>query len=1772
MNEIDRFIVAVCDTRAEAKNESSSSARSRARFDALCALSAALARDEIDDVHACEDALIETISRAIGMASARAAMRALAIGRTRSGFASVHARANELAAACVGKGERDDQGSRAISYDALRMLVSEHWGRLSAMACAFAIEAGTSAKANEDAGTRRAALRFLSRACERSNGAMDERTIGETYKALVKIEGERDVGTRAARAEALGALARAWSATSARGRASGGKATTMGGVDIANVVQRILKAMEDECEWVRDSASRGLTAATLARAQAPQESSADQPHEGNAPSSGASFSFARAVHACLFVPLTTACCVHTNESRRARVGIARAWASFIREAAHEEVAEYHELVSNAVKLLFSQPYDDDPHVCASVLYVIRVGCLAKADEASLRATLATAARALVDADVARSLIALRTIRDTIEIIGSIGEELWRDVSKAVRATLNIDQRHVQTEAAQAMRALAVACPTKFVIQLCEAVGELETLSTCAEDGPSLAAFGTALHVAALVSIGEELSSGLPSGILRDSASVGIRCATGPGSARVREGGWIVISACLAGSGAEQASKMCATSIAFALTATFDAVVQGGTESEHGEIYAAAAAVETLSAWLIGKQTDTANLMPLLLSGITAAERIMVSSSVETSIEHAKALFRFRIFELLNTIEDTSIYSALHERIVALCRMRMSSYSKLDECLPEGFLREQLSTEDAHLGPWSSRADVHLDQLHEFEGTPDAPHSRIWIDASESHVYPRARSMKASTRQAQGEQLAKVFSTAPALQSEILSNFISLAHSIMRTPEDQKREYEEGTAPAVIKKKNAIELIHSRFGSPFKSRLAQLDYGEKVERLAALTLLCADVLAAVKGVSVANEELMRGFRKIANIMQYADFASTMHWRAIAEVHAFANALNPTPDGCAKDIVKTSMKLLTMPKECALRNIVALSIAGTFRNTGAIAMNQACQPVITNLLQVSMQIDNVFSSHVWAIHAISEIGTQIGQSFVREADDTVALALAIVDAPFLLEQQNGAMTRVVTARLVNTAIAAVGPDLDHDSVTFKRAEMLIAILGESDAPAAKLESTMFLQHIATFTPHTTRGQALVPKLREMLRLTSDASTTNAVMLILRHLLERDSAAVAAHVGLDTELLTVLDRESDPKTRSTIKRCVELLVHDKCLRNPLKTLTMLSTIALYSQKPVGKQNSAINVEEDDEAGGTDIAVADAEEQALGVERGAPKLSTRLYAAQLLVQVPMMLSESAHEHRCLAAARSSVDAGKGDHWFALHAQTAFDVAYRLSVSPVAALHAPGLELFANLMNLWAGDADPDSVSDGDLRTLFVLEQYQAQLLSAMRATDPAHASIESFLALLRLVSSALTSGITGDDAAITKRLANVVTAIANEWRQGTSEILCGKACADVVAEQARRTLIINIARIAANDSAAISSDVLTWINAEWIKVIRDRSAWSSSDEVVSILSACSTLQQTAEDNNSIREMCFMAMICGFSKPKIPSSADFEASIRALTRLITVDTGCIVASEVDTICNALRLHETPEVCNVVATFVTHVLVSGAVHLNAYASIVKLVAHSIARGHTSDAVVESLMPLTLQMSSRNTRVQGAVMALIESIFTEPCMHKYRIIIVRGFRSLDSNTMIMLLRGVGHVLATSARVSTREFYANKLARKVQSADALDLVTESLQLWASAFLAVSVDESDSMCTTSLAIFLALAVDVAAPENVNAKDVDATVGQTASQLMIRLAAVSARPFRDVVGQLSPSSKMRLQNTLTFKAPQFVAAQSTPIKLLNVSLKSQI
>ena len=170
----------------------------------------------------------------------------------------------------------------------------------------------------------------------------------------------------------------------------------------------------------------------------------------------------------------------------------------------------------------------------------------------------------------------------------------------------------------------------------------------------------------------------------------------------------------------------------------------------------------------------------------------------------------------------------------------------------------------------------------------------------------------------------------------------------------------------------------------------------------------------------------------------------------------------------------------------------------------------------------------------------------------------------------------------------------------------------------------------------------------------------------------------------------------------------------------------------------------------------------------------RAAPKLSTRVIAAAMISAVPSFVS--AHPaHLDLALARRS----RGDRWLCAQADALVDLGHRLATSASEPLRPRGLALLTRLVETLGDARDPDVPGSA------LLEQFQAQVLSALRAAAAARgddrdgdsgessssrtassvADPASVLEGLALASASLVDGrVTGGDPAATRRVVDFV------------------------------------------------------------------------------------------------------------------------------------------------------------------------------------------------------------------------------------------------------------------------------------------------------------------------------------------------------------------------------------------------------------------------
>ena len=183
----------------------------------------------------------------------------------------------------------------------------------------------------------------------------------------------------------------------------------------------------------------------------------------------------------------------------------------------------------------------------------------------------------------------------------------------------------------------------------------------------------------------------------------------------------------------------------------------------------------------------------------------------------------------------------------------------------------------------------------------------------------------------------------------------------------------------------------------------------------------------------------------------------------------------------------------------------------------------------------------ATHLWPLRALGVVAQHVGPGFARHASTVRRLAFAMVNSPECAYAAGAAETRAACGRLVNAAVAAIGPDLDPWGETFKSFAALVAAVrdggengptgteptgnrtdgddgtdaGDRRDAGCQLEAALFLQQLAVFAPQTAPPDVLVRRLRPYLEGSASASLRRVAAATLRHVCERDAYAVLRSV---------------------------------------------------------------------------------------------------------------------------------------------------------------------------------------------------------------------------------------------------------------------------------------------------------------------------------------------------------------------------------------------------------------------------------------------------------------------------------------------------------------------------------------------------------------------------------------------------------------------------------------------------------------------------------
>eukprot|EP00887_Chlorella_sp_A99_P005661 scaffold1.g5661.t1 len=603
------------------------------------------------------------------------------------------------------------------------------------------------------------------------------------------------------------------------------------------------------------------------------------------------------------------------------------------------------------------------------------------------------------------------------------------------------------------------------------------------------------------------------------------------------------------------------------------------------------------------------------------------------------------------------------------------------------------------------------------------------------------------------------------------------------------------------------------------------------RSAAVAAVAAAALAGVaalgRGGGAAAAALAPRFKALADLALEESGSDPAFQRAAADLYAASAALGP--DTAALALVRALCRESAETGVLARRATLALAVGSIARAVGGLGLQAVLPQAEETLVAVAGASDR--SIAVWVLQALLLLAEAAGLAFVPHVRRTLDLDLLLSEDGY---SQPGLLPCV--GRLANAMVAVLGPDYRLGSPAYYACKSVVNDMraleaaggargGASDAVAAALESVLYAQMLVLFAPGAVPAASHLPLLVATLGSRQPA-LRRAAAATLRHLAERDAHAVLEEEGrggtIVRPLFAALDAETDPGIASQLSAALRTLLVAGAPAQPSRWLALCSEVALAAAPggggsvgaagapgARGRGSSALEGGREGEEEGEEEEEAEAEEERAGGSRPAarpgsgsasgaaaaapagaaptgaapglsPRLRTRLFAARLLLQLPGVVCAADPRHACPvpdpaageggapaeAAAASSIRSSGGD-WLVDRLQQLVTTGFRMASGQLEALRPMGLRLLREVVRRF-GDA-PDPLLEGQR----LLEQYQAQVVSALRASLSAGAAPTLSAAGAALAAAFLEKGLAGGDAAVLERLMSLLAAPLAQWGQ---------------------------------------------------------------------------------------------------------------------------------------------------------------------------------------------------------------------------------------------------------------------------------------------------------------------------------------------------------------------------------------------------------------
>jgi hypothetical protein len=503
------------------------------------------------------------------------------------------------------------------------------------------------------------------------------------------------------------------------------------------------------------------------------------------------------------------------------------------------------------------------------------------------------------------------------------------------------------------------------------------------------------------------------------------------------------------------------------------------------------------------------------------------------------------------------------------------------------------------------------------------------------------------------------------------------------------------------------------------------------------------------------EMLRGF-----VMQPDQYLRSIGYEALGRL------CNSSGNSFTNQEIKWLIDTIVAIREPSVRAGCAMALGCIHSQVGGMAAGFHLKTILGILM--SLCNDPHPTVHFWSLEALSRVADSAGLTFSGYVQSTLGMLGQLYvsdthnDEQSSLSSSNMELelpTTAVIARCVDSLINVLGPDLQDMTKARELILTLVYQFRDENSILILGESLRCLEHLSLYAPGHLNFADYVVLLQKDLN-------SNAVELRdtaidgLYNLMKRNSEDVikVAEPGFEEELWLALD--AAPR-HDGIRNIIRNWLQQSCLSDTTRWIQRCQSVLTMTKgidtavAPTTKQSSGIDLQ-DEEVAGFAAAAGEASHDGPSVAgQGQEHLrwQVRTFAMSCLGEIFTLVM------------RDTSSNGQNSSEKALQKKVAdvIRMAFSASTSNILELRVWGLKIIDLVLKMFGNTPDPDFPEAP------LLEQYQAQISSALTPAFAADSSPELASEAVNVCAAFIATGIVTDVDRMGRILKTLVTALEN-------------------------------------------------------------------------------------------------------------------------------------------------------------------------------------------------------------------------------------------------------------------------------------------------------------------------------------------------------------------------------------------------------------------